>query len=137
MTRRLLRSRIGDADERATTYRFDDLGWLQFEQLCVELAAAELGIPRDAWTRGGRAAFAGVPAGVDLPFGVPRLPGATLVLVAFVRSAAALRGVVLYADWVGEPASALILPLATHELPDPLPHPRMARLGGCELALLL
>src|SRR4051812_5980832 len=137
MTRRLLRSRIGDADERATTYRFDDLGWLQFEQLCVELAAAELGIPRDAWTRGGGAAFAGVPAGLDLPFGVPRLPGATLVLVAFVRSAAALRDVVLDADWVGEPASVLVLTNATDELPEPLPHPRMARLGGCELALLL
>src|SRR5947208_16904931 len=98
----------GGAEEYAATYRFGELGWFQFGQLGVELAAAELGIPRDAWTHNSAAAFASVPGGVDLPLGLPRLPGGTLVLVAFLRpsaGAAALRHLVLDIDWVGQPAS--------------------------------
>src|SRR4051812_6616896 len=76
------RSRVydGRAEEQAATYRFDELGWYQFEQLCVELAAAELGIPRDAWRDG----TAVIEHRVELSPGLPAVSAATPVVIAYI-----------------------------------------------------
>src|SRR3954454_1732273 len=82
------RSRVydGRAEEHAATYRFEELGWLQFEQLCVELAAAELGIPRDAWHEG----TAVIEHRVEPWPGLPEVGAQTGVVIAYLRAPAAL-----------------------------------------------
>src|SRR5205085_737361 len=82
------------------------------------------------------AAYTSVQAGVELPLGLPRLPGATRILVAFVRSAGALRDLVLDTDWVGQPASALVLTNVSDDVPGELPYPHVT-LGARELGALL
>lgn len=61
------------------TYRFDELGWLQFTRLCVLVLDRELD-----WDDHGlfRVAMAGEALGV--PGGEPRLEPPTLVVVAWV-----------------------------------------------------
>jgi hypothetical protein len=63
------------------SYRFDELGWLQFDRLC----AVMLGLEPVAWEdrEFGRAGLA--PDGVVPPGGGTRLPAPTVVVVAWLR----------------------------------------------------
>jgi hypothetical protein len=63
-------------------YRFDDLGWLQFDRLCAGL----LGLDAATWEERELGRVGMVTDGVVAPSGA-RLPGPTLVVVAWFRPA--------------------------------------------------
>ena len=102
--------------EAGRPYRFDELGWLQFERLCQELLALSADVDRKGWSRDSRACSVVVPDGVVVPGVRRRLAGPTLVLVVWARPSAApsegLNAIIeqTLAGWVArEPRSVLAL----------------------------
>jgi hypothetical protein len=78
-----VRRRREDSTSNAP-YRLDELGWLQFERLCIELLALEAGLERPQWTgRADDGLWTVVPGGLVLSTRQVRLPGPTLVAVAW------------------------------------------------------
>ncbi|MBD0329063.1 MAG: hypothetical protein ICV64_03055 [Thermoleophilia bacterium] len=65
----------------AGRYRFDDLGWLQFERLCLALLDGE----HVRWEERDFGRVGMAPDGVAVPSDAARLAAPTLVVVAFVR----------------------------------------------------
>lgn len=76
-----------------STYRLDDLGWLQFERLCTLVLEADGGLRDVGWLgRADRGRMAHVDRPISLP-DVPRLAGPVTVIVAWSpgREAASAR----------------------------------------------
>jgi Novel STAND NTPase 3 len=71
--------------EHARPYRFDELGWLQFERLCLELLSTFAGVDRGEWRRSARACSLFVPEGIAPPGDGQTLVAPTLVLVVWIR----------------------------------------------------
>jgi hypothetical protein len=68
-------------------YRFDELGWLQFERLCLELCATYCNVGIREWRRAGRGCAVFVPDGIAPPGESRVLAAPTLVVVAWIRPA--------------------------------------------------
>jgi Novel STAND NTPase 3 len=68
-------------------YRFDELGWLQFERLCLELCATYCNVGIGEWRRAGRGCAVFVPDGIAPPGESRALAAPTLVVVAWIRPA--------------------------------------------------
>jgi hypothetical protein len=76
---------VGDGRLR-TSYRFDELGWLLFDRLCVDLLELWSGLSSAEWRSlaSGRALV--LPEGGSVPGQERTLAGPTLVLIAWSRS---------------------------------------------------
>jgi conflict system STAND superfamily ATPase len=66
-------------------YRFDDLGWLQFESLCLTLLDTLSGVDAGDWHRSGSVTALLAPDGIAPPGQSAALTGPTLVLVVWIR----------------------------------------------------
>ena len=66
-------------------YRFDQLGWLQFERLCLELLAVSSGIGIGEWRRFDRVCSLVIGEGITMPGEARLLMGPTLVAVVWIR----------------------------------------------------
>src|SRR4051812_16894762 len=64
------------------TYRLDELGWLQFQELCAAVVEQAAGVPEAAWH-----GAADARRDALIPDGVPgRLAGPTLASVLWLRA---------------------------------------------------
>jgi hypothetical protein len=111
-------------------YRFEELGWLQFQQLCTELLA-DAGLPRDAWhgdADGLRAAR--LPEDVAPALGWPRAKEAVVLWLVRDREQHHLR------EWLRE-AVPPVLVIANRELPEIEIDPGLIRIGPEELTAVL
>jgi hypothetical protein len=95
-----LPGKLGALEERLP-YRFDELGWMQFERLCLELLNLFAGLSSAEWHALPSGRFLVLPEGVSLPGAEEKLVGPTGVLVLWVRpdqdaiaAAHSLRGMV-------------------------------------------
>ena len=82
--RRLVCESVGEAaDADRSVYRFDELGWLEFERLAHGLLAPLLGCDEASWVgRADEGRMAFVRGGVPLP-GVGLVAGPLLVVIAW------------------------------------------------------
>jgi hypothetical protein len=67
-------------------YRFDELGWLQFERLCLELLHLSSGVSSGEWRSLASGCALLFPDGASVPGDERRLAGPTIGLIAWIRS---------------------------------------------------
>ena len=111
-------------------YRFEELGWLQFQQLCTELFA-DAGLPRDAWHGDAdRLRTARLPEEVAPALGWPRAKEAVVLWLVQDRERPYLR------EWLRE-AIAPVLLIANRDVPELELDPGVIRIGPAELGAAL
>ncbi len=111
-------------------YRFEELGWLQFQQLCTELFA-DAGLSREAWHGDAdRLRTARLPDGATAALGWPRAREVVVLWLVEDRERGYLR------DWLREALAPVIL-IANRELPELEIDPGVIRIGPAEVAAAL
>src|SRR3954447_9292740 len=111
-------------------YRFEELGWLQFQQLCTELFA-DAGLPREAWhgdadrLRTARTADDVAPA-----LGWPRAKEVVVLWLTDDKARPYLR------EWLREAQVPLLL-IANRDLPEMELDPGVIRIGPEQLTAAL
>jgi hypothetical protein len=134
------------AEERLP-YRFDQLGWLQFERLCLDLMNLFSGVTSAEWHTVPVGRFLLQPEGVAVPGGEMKLAGPGGVLVVWIRhghdavkAASILEGVVqdTLNEWAHARLSSLLL-LTNVSASDAeiVVDVEMVRLGPRELSSLV
>jgi hypothetical protein len=84
---RVLARQTDRVDERRSRepYRFEELGWLQFEQLCKELVQLSSGASSEEWHSLASGSALVLAEGGFVPGNGRTLPGPTVVLIAWLR----------------------------------------------------
>jgi hypothetical protein len=120
-------------------YRFDELGWLQFERLCLELLerTVDLSSADRRMLPAGRAFL--LPDGGSVPGDERRLSGPTVVLIVWSREPNDLRETVdrTLAEWPGLTARSLLALTNARAQVAELPGLDVAWLGPEELSALV
>ena len=127
-------------------YRFDQLGWLQFERLCLELLNLFSGLASAEWHTVPTGRFLLQPEGVPVPGEERKLAGPTGILVVWIKhghdaakAASTLQGVVqdTLNEWAQASLSSLLL--LTNVSPDgaEVADVHTVRLGPQELSSLV
>lgn len=126
-------------------YRFDELGWLQFERLCLQLLQLSSGVSSGEWHSLASGSALVLPDGGSVPGDGRTLPGPTVVLIAWIRPGETdeaprrLRRAVQQAldEWPRIRAQSLLV--LTNASPDGtlMPEIEVVRLGPNELSTLV
>jgi hypothetical protein len=141
----LSRQTVG-VDEERLPYRFDQLGWLQFERLCVELLNLFCGVTGAEWHAVPMGRFLLRPEGVAVPGGEVKLAGPSGVLVVWMkdgrkspRGASTLEGVVQETlnEWAQARLSSLLLLTNVSANGAEVVDVDLVRLGPWELSSLV